>query len=355
MGNLYTPMKIFHFQHKLDSLLDRERIEAPLHIRIKPTNLCNHNCGYCAYRVDNLQLGQDMRQTDMIPAAKMREITEDIIAMRVKAVTFSGGGEPLIYPHLLPTLQQLAAAGIPFATLTNGACLSGALAEQFAHHGTWVRVSIDGWDGPSYAAYRRVGEEMFDRVMDNMAAFKKLGGGCFLGVSLIVDAKNADQVYAMVARLQALGVDSVKVSPCVISNRGTENNAYHRPLFGKVKEQIERAKDAFVGEGFEIFDAYHELDERFDKKYDWCPYCQILPVIGADLNVYTCQDKAYNLESGLLGSIREVRFKDFWRAGKDKFFKVRPSRDCGHHCVAHRKNGMVLEYLAADPDHMGFV
>ncbi len=355
MGNLYTPMKIFHFQQKLDSLLDPEQCEAPLHIRIKPTNRCNHNCAYCAYRVDNLQLGKDMSQQDMIPAEKMHEITEDIIDMGVKAVTFSGGGEPLIYPYLLPTLKQLAQANIPFATLTNGACLSGEIAEMFAHHGVWVRVSIDGWDGPSYATYRNVSTSMFEQVLNNMAAFKKLAGNCFLGISLIIDEKNAAHVYGMIERLHGIGVDSVKVSPCVISNQGSENNAYHRPLFAQVKEQIERAESDFVNEQFEIFDAYHELDERFEKDYDWCPYCQILPVIGADQNVYSCQDKAYNLESGLLGSIKEVRFKEFWMAEKTKFFKIKPSRDCSHHCVAHRKNCMVLEYLAADQDHLGFV
>jgi len=33
---------------------------------------------------------------------------------------------------------------------------------------------------------------------------------------------------------------------------------------------------------FEIFDAYYELDAKFKKEYTWCPYSQILPVIGAD-------------------------------------------------------------------------
>lgn len=355
MGNIYTSMKVFHYQGKLDSLLSPDRIEAPLHIRIKPTNRCNHNCAYCAYRVDNLQLGKDMQVGDSIPQQKMAEITEDIIEMGVKAVTFSGGGEPLIYPYLPETLRRLAEASVPFATLTNGACLHGELAELFARSGTWVRVSLDGWDGPSYAAYRRVSEGMFAQVMGNMEAFKKLGGPCFLGISLIVDEKNADHVYELIERLQGLGVDSVKVSPCVISNEGRENNAYHRPLFARVKEQIERAKGRFAGASFEIFDAYHELDERFDKSYTWCPYCQILPVIGADLNVYTCQDKAYNLDTGLMGSIANMRFRDFWMQGKEKFFRVNPSRDCRHHCVAHRKNCLVLEYLEADPGHLGFV
>ena len=70
MGLLYTRMKIFHFKDKLDSLpVDSGRILAPLNVRIKPTNACNHNRWYCAYRAENLQLGQDMNLKDFIPQA----------------------------------------------------------------------------------------------------------------------------------------------------------------------------------------------------------------------------------------------------------------------------------------------
>ena len=48
-------------------------------------------------------------------------------------------------------------------------------------------------------------------------------------------------------------------------------------------------------------------------------------------------------------------FKDFWFANKDKFFKINPSVHCNHHCVADSKNKIVLEYLEADKQHLGFV
>ena len=97
MGQLYTKYKIFHFKDKIDSLpRDVEEIKPPIHIRIKPTNVCAHNCWYCAYKASNLQLGKDMVTKDFIPKDKMMEIIDDIIEMGVKAVTFSGGGDPFI-------------------------------------------------------------------------------------------------------------------------------------------------------------------------------------------------------------------------------------------------------------------
>lgn len=353
---LYTPLKIFHYQDKLDSLpRQRPDIRPPLHVRLKPTNACNHACRYCAYRADGLQLGKDMRLSDMIPKAKMFELVDDMLDMGVKAVTFSGGGEPFCYPYLAEAAGRLAAGGVAVASLTNGGRLAGAAAEVFARHGVWLRVSVDGWDGASYARYRGVGEDEFGRVLGNMERFKALGGPCLLGASYIVDRENALHVYEMVRRLRDAGADSVKIAPCVVANDGAANNAYHRPVFDLVKEQAARAVAELGGEGFEVFDAYHLLDEKFAKDYAWCPYSQVLTVIGADLNVYACQDKAYNLENGCLGSLADRSFKDFWLSGKDKFFAIDPSRDCGHHCVAGGKNRLVLDYLSAAPRHLPFV
>ncbi|GAG10409.1 unnamed protein product, partial [marine sediment metagenome] len=62
-------------------------------------------------------------------------------------------------------------------------------------------------------------------------------------------------------------------------------------------------------------------------------------------NVYACHDKAYNKDSGMLGSIKDKRFKDFWFDGYEKFLKINPSKDCNHHCITDQTNKMLLEYL----------
>ncbi len=356
MGILYTKMKIFHYPEKLASLSpDNEEILSPLHIRLKPTNVCNHNCKYCAYRKKDIQLGKDMVMKNQMPREKMEEIIDDFIDMGVKAITFSGGGEPLVYPYLPDALRKLSNHDIKFACLTNGSGLDGEIADIFARKGTWVRVSMDGWDSKSYASYRGVSENEFDKVMNNMERFKKLNGKCYLGVVIIVDKKNAFHVYSMIKKLKAIGIDSVKVSPCIISNNTKESNNYHKAHFEMVKEQINRAISDFWSSDFEIFNSYHKQLVSFKKKYTWCPYTQIRPVIGADLNVYSCQDKAYNLENGRLFSIKTKSFKEAWLSDKSHFFKINPERNCTHHCVADENNKMILEYLNADEEHLPFV
>ncbi len=356
MPTLYSKYKIFNYPEKLKSLDPANKdILPPIHIRIKPTNVCSHSCWYCAYKAEDLQLGKDMVKKDFIPREKMLEIIADAIEMKVKAITFSGGGEPFQYPFLAETVKKLSESPIQFASLTNGSKLEGEAAEIFAYHGTWVRVSMDGWDDESYVFYRRTAKNEYTKILNNMKNFKKLGGKCDLAVSLNIDSKNAIHVYETIKKLKDVGIDSIKLSPTIVSNIGQESVDYHRPFFDQVKEQITLAKSNLASKDFEIYDSYHLLDAKFDKNYTWCPYLQILHVIGADLNIYPCQDKAYNLETGLLGSIKEQSYKNFWLTNKEKFYQINPSKVCQHHCVANSKNEMVLDYLDIDQEHGMFV
>lgn len=354
MRDRYSTLKAFRYPEQLSALSEGD-LAAPVHIRIKPVNACNHHCWYCAYRADNVELGSKMELRDKIPDEKMDEIVDDIIAMGVKAVTFSGGGEPLLYQRLPQVVKRLADGGVKVATLTNGVFLKGEVAEAFARHGTWVRVSIDAWDGPSYARSRGVGEDEYAEVMGNLSAFAGRGSRCALGISLIVGRHNAEHIADFCRQAKATGVSSVKISGCVTSNSGMENKEYHAAITGTVRAQLD-AVARLADNEFKIIDHYHALEERFGKAYERCAYLQFLTVIGADCVVYTCQDKAYT-DPGRLGSIKDRSFKNFWFSDRNKaqMKALNPSRDCLHHCVSHSKNVLLEEYLGLDPEHADFV
>lgn len=354
MGAVYSKYKIFHFKDKLDKLQNGE-ISPPIQVRIKPTNACNHDCWYCAYKASNLQLGKDMRVKDFIPWDKMSEIIDDLDEMGVKSITFSGGGEPLSYKFMLLTLKKLCDTKIKFASLSNGALLKGEIAEIFAARGTWLRISIDGYDEKSYARYRGVREGEFSKVLKNMADFAKISKSCLLGVSIIIDKDNASHLDEMVARFVDIGVKSIKLSPCITNNEAELTNAYHSSFFEKTKQKCQSLASKYKNSGCEIHDGYHLQLTSFKKGYEWCPYLQICPVIGADLNVYACHDKAYNLQNGLLFGIKDKSFKQAWYENQQDFYKIRPCTDCDHHCVVDDKNKMLLDYFNVDKEHLDFV
>lgn len=351
---LYNDLKFLRFSDQLDAWRNNSLV-APVHVRIKPINRCNHNCWYCAYRFKDLKLGEDMDLSDVLPKEKMFEIIDDLIDMDVKAVTFSGGGEPLIYKPISEAVEKLAFGGIKVATLTNGTNLKGRIAEAFSDYGSWVRVSIDGWDNESYKEARDARDKEFDIVMNNMANFLTRETKCVLGVSFIVGKDNCGHIYEVCKLLKNIGVNHVKLSGAVVANDPGTVNDYHQN-FKEIADAEIKAARTLADEKFSVLDHYHDVDSRFDKTYTFCPFLQYLTVIGADCNVYTCQDKAYT-KGGILGSIKEKSFKEFWYSEENRrnIYKLDPSKECTHHCVTHKKNLAIVEHLTLDADHEVFV
>jgi wyosine [tRNA(Phe)-imidazoG37] synthetase (radical SAM superfamily) len=355
MNKVYSSTKIFKYREKIESLTKESEIQPPLHIRIKPINHCSHNCWYCSYRSKGLQIGKDMNLNDFIPKKKMFEIIDDLNKMKVSAITFSGGGEPLEYPYIQETLEKLIQTKIQFATLTNGSHLQGEVAKLLAHNATWVRISIDGWDATSYARYRQCSLNEYSKVHSNISTFAQMKTKSRLGISIIADHKNAPHLYEMIKKYSSLGVDNVKISGVVISDSKEKNNDYYKKIFKSTKSEIQRAQEDFTNSSFEIYDSFHYAQDDYSKNYSWCPYIQIKPIIGADLNIYSCQDKAYNHETGIIGSIKDKSFKDFWFSSKKSMLKINPKCDCQHHCVSDSGNRLIHDYLSLDNNHIAFV
>jgi len=359
MKRLYTGTKIFHWHEKLDHMMAGTQ-SAPVHVRLKPTNRCNQRCSYCCYRNDALHLSELMDERDEIPRDKMGEIVTDLANMGVRAVTLTGGGEPLCYPHILDTVRQLLDAGVKTALLTNAARLSGEISELLARRATWIRVSMDAADRDHYAESRGVSPAEFDRVCDNIRTFCGIDGRrCVAGINLVVTRENSGEVSAFLELAKSLGVDHVKVSNAIVSTDPGELAAYQAPFYRSVRDQIAQARSRLADERFAIVDKVHPPDseqEGFERQYTRCPFARCLTVIAADQSVYTCQDKAYT-SSGLLGSVRDRSFADLWSSEElqRRLSQLDPSRDCRHHCVAHGKNLMLLDYLEADQEHLDFV
>jgi MoaA/NifB/PqqE/SkfB family radical SAM enzyme len=356
MQNIYSHLKPFHFHEKLDSLKNRT-ITPPLHIRLKPINACNHRCFYCCYRHDSLFLGENMNEKDMIPETKINEIAVDMIKCGIKAVTFTGGGEPLIYPYIQNVLSTLLNGGIKVAVLTNGVRLSGNTARILAQGASWVRISIDSTNGEMLATTRNTSRDDFDLIVKNIERFAQIKqADCELGINFIITEHNAESVYSFIKMMKHAGADHVKVSECIVSTKGAENKSYHEKHFQSVLKEVKRAEENLNDDGFRVVNKFHDFDDKFDKKYTFCPFIQFLNVIAADLRVYACQDKAYT-STGILGDLSEQSLQTLWEsdAYKERIQNLNPKLICNHHCVSHGKNLALHDYLTTDLRHIEFV
>ena len=350
----YSYLKIFAHMDRIMEVKKGNRT-APVYIRIKPTNQCNHRCSYCSYADSELGLRDDVKRNDMIPWPKLEETLNGIAEMGVKAVTYSGGGEPLVYPQIIPAMQLTLDNGIDLSIITNGQLLDGERAAVLAH-AKWVRISFDSADAATYALTRSIPESSFHKVCDNMKSFSRIKpANCELGINFVINHLNAGQIYQAAELVRDLGVNHIKFAARITRDL----DEYHAPFKEQAIEAIHRAEADLVAPDFRIINKYEEdfhFATIFSRSYKRCPIKEIFTVIAADSKVYFCHDKAY-VSSGAVGDISGQSFKDLWFAEETaaRYREFDARHECCHHCVYDERNQLLNSFLDLDDNHINFI
>lgn len=349
----YSEMKIFYHYDILQKLLDGERCY-PLYIRLKPTNRCNQNCYYCTYRNTYMDLSE-YNMDDEIPYEIMMSLLDDMSMMGVKAVTLSGGGEPLLYPYIEDTMNRLLDSGIDLSIITNGSLLYGKKAELLSR-AKWVRISIETVSAGKYSEIRGVKKDTYNQLCDNIREFSKIkDDNCELGVNMVVTKDNYMEVAEMAKVMKCLGVNHVKYAPLLSDN--TIN--YHKDIKKKVADALMWAQENLSDGKFKIIDLYTkavDTENSICRPYQKCFKKEFTCVIGADAKVYLCQHKAYMCD-GIVCDLHEGSFKEQWYSEKvtEKLRKFNAKDSCRQHCVHDGKNQLINSFLNMDQNHINFV
>jgi MoaA/NifB/PqqE/SkfB family radical SAM enzyme len=280
----------------------------------------------------------------MIPRAKALEIVEDCAELGVKAIQFTGGGEPTVHPDYLEIFGRAQELGMDTALVTNGVKLLPNHPSVLAMK--WVRVSIDAGDASTYAKVRQCPSSHWDKAWANIRALHDADYVGTLGVGYVV-APESYMGIAEAARLaKAAGASNMRVG-AVFS---TEGYAYYGDLIGNIQTAIERAKFLHDGDGFEVIDLFWrrigDLAEGHPKDPD-CGYQFLTMYIGGDQNVYRCCNTAYTT-AGKVGSLKNQRLRD---AMLDYLpFDARTCR----HCQFLGQN-LAIKAMTEKPQHVNFV
>lgn len=349
----YSNLKIFHHFDVLNKLKNGERCN-PLYIRIKPTNICNHNCYYCHYKNSYLTL-DEYNPTDFIPHGKMMEILDDMGKIGVKAVTFSGGGEPLVYQYIEEAMEKVLELGIDLSIITNGSMLTGRKAEILAH-AKWVRISIDSIDPEKYARMRGISENAMQILQNNIKEFAQIkSDDCELGVNFVIGKENYQEIEEIVVTMKQLGVNHVKFAP-LISN---ETEEYHKDIKDEVITTLNRLSGKLNSEKFKIVDLYtSDFDnyEVFKRTYSRCPIKEFICIIAANSKVYYCHDKAY-LSNGCVCDLNNQSLIEGWLSENvtQKFNEFDAIKVCKQHCMYDSRNELINSWLDMDMNHINFI
>lgn len=203
--NPYSTAKPCYHKDKIETLRAGGQ-PVPTHVQLIISDLCNQDCAFCAYRWDGYDsnqlftIGADLAKTGhnnpkrMIDTDKVFEIIGDCAEMGVKAIQFTGGGEPTVHPGHHAFMVAVKSCGMDVSLVTNGVLLKEGTIKFLAAEASWVRVSIDCGNEDSYARIRHVSGQQMRRACHNLSALadekKRIGSDVVIGVGFTVTRDN---------------------------------------------------------------------------------------------------------------------------------------------------------------------
>lgn len=337
------------------------RQAVPVNLQLILSDLCNHDCWWCAYRASNglssaefAGPGKDGKPSynpnRMIPTAKAEEIIRDAAGLGVKSITFTGGGEPTVHPDHLSLFELALDLGLECSLNTNGNILRPGW-EHVLPRFAYVRFSIDGGTAEEYAADRRISPSAYWKVLTNLALLagevKRVESPCIVGAGFVVTAGNYANLAQGVRRIRDTGAKYVRLA----SMQSTDGTAAYGDKLEAARAAVVDAQ-SLATDDFQVVDLFDSaMGRRMTDPF--CGFQQMVIYVGANLRVYRCCYTAYT-KLGEAGDISNRRLTDwFGSEEKKRAYREFDARTCAT-CPLADKN-QVIGYLVSRPVHVNFV
>src|SRR6185436_8088075 len=114
----YSDLKALWHLPEMSALKEGRRFVPP-HVQLILSDLCNQDCSFCAYRMSGGFSSEqfagpagEKNPNRKIPTDKAIEILNDCAALGVKAVQFTGGGEPTVHPEHMKLFNHALGLGL---------------------------------------------------------------------------------------------------------------------------------------------------------------------------------------------------------------------------------------------------
>jgi MoaA/NifB/PqqE/SkfB family radical SAM enzyme len=320
----------------------------PTHLQLVISDLCNQDCHFCAYRMEGgfatEQFPDEKGNKNpkrFIPTEKVKEILEDASEVGVRAIQFTGGGEPTVHPDWLELIGYAQTLGFQTGLVTNGIRLK---AHPVLEKLTWMRISLDAGRQVTYEAVRN--HKGWNKALQALELAGSLKGP-LVGAGFVVTLDNYHEIAECAHLVKKFKMSYLRIS-AMFSDKGA---SYYNGLENWIEGERAGAK-ALEDETFHVVDFFENRLQDLEMaapNYDFCGMQQFVLYIGGDQKVYTCCTNAYT-KHGEIGDLTEQSFARWLMDSKRFNFNA---RSC-HHCQFNDKN-QVINYLLSDPAHVDFV
>lgn len=327
----------------------------PVYIEISPYGGCNHRCVFCAF--DFLGYKPAALETGCL-----KKFIKQASRNGVKAVLYSGEGEPLLHKDIADIIVTTKRNGIDTALVTNGVMLDVKKARAILGYLSWLKVSVDAGTPETYAVVHRTAKQDFKTVLRNLkdavAIRNKEGYACTIGVQYLLIPQNCKEVETAVRAFRDIGVDYVVIKPYSphFSSKQRVSSSFRYSRLFYLEKKVEKYSDSRFSVIFR-HRAMQKLEEQ-EKPYLQCLGMSFAACIAADGYVYPCHAFLGNRKHAF-GNIGEDSFAAIWKgAARKKITDAINSKGSVRRCRKACRLDEINRYLweLKNPDgHVNFI
>lgn len=272
------PLKLCAHLELVESL--NQGIIKPIHAQLIPTNRCNFNCSFCS-------CGKRDKNTEL-PLSEIKGIITSLSELGCKAVTITGGGEPLMHPHINEIIHTLYNYDIEVGLVTNGMLLESLESAPV----TWCRISCSDERGLT---------TKLEKIINKAIDVNPLIDWSFSYVASTPDNFCVDKLAKIVNYANNNNFTHVRIVPDLL------NISENQSMYSIEKELSEVVDDKLV---------IYQDRNIWETGVKDCFISLLKPVINADGYVFACCGQQYSREDFDLDMPKDMRMCHWTELGK---------------------------------------
>lgn len=308
--------------------------DAPRQVQLILSDLCSHDCVWCAYRMSGytsnelFTVGSPIstfghnNPIRFMPTERAMKLLEEFQEAGVLAVQYTGGGESTLHKSHEAIYARTLEMGLKAALVSNGDSWGPRLSTEILPRFDWVRVSVDAGNPESYARTRRISPKIWDKVWRHIhelsGSIRAQQTNTKLGIGFVVSPDSWREIPDCAQLAKEAGVNNLRLT-AVFS---PENEKPYVAIYKDIVELIAETKEQFNSHEFTVYDNFGSRinDLRLgNPDYKTCGYMRYTSFVGADMNNYVCCVYSYN-KRGLMTNLGDRSFAKWWKSDERKEF-----------------------------------
>ena len=197
--------------------------QGPYEVYVNLTNHCNLNCLMCSVYSPLVGDKRGGDKSGFLKREILDKLVDSFIALRVRLVTVTGGGEPFLHPHLMQFVGRLADAGKDMTIVTNGTVIREDQIPDLLEKNVNLRFSLIAASPQTYVeVHPNQPAATFDRVKTTLALIrnyrKRSKSRSTVSILFVIFKNNFREIPRMLALGREYEADFVHFKPAIFDH-----------------------------------------------------------------------------------------------------------------------------------------